>query len=140
MTNNDIIMDLMNYAILKNHITVLLSSELSPYTPSLAKTDDRTVIVNMNWHDRKQIPLQFAHELGHIINGDESYHPLYFSFLQSDYKVELSANRFAIEKLLPYYLKDKEADSINFNDFMTMFSIPEHLENIVQQEIKKAID
>lgn len=132
---NEIMTALMNQAFFDHHIKIILSSEAGPYTPSATHTESRTIIINMNWHDKKQIPLQMAHEMGHIINGDHASRPVYFSAMQTDYPMELEANRTAIQLLLPFYLRDKETESVNSQEFMDAFSVPSHLENIVKEEI-----
>ncbi|MDT7012828.1 ImmA/IrrE family metallo-endopeptidase [Levilactobacillus namurensis] len=132
---NDIMTALMNQAFLKYKIRIILSSEAGSYTPSVTHTESRTIIINTNWHDKKQIPLQMAHEMGHIINGDKATRPVYFSAMQTDYPMELEANRTAIKLLLPFYLRDKETESVNSQEFMDAFSVPTHLENVVIKEI-----
>lgn len=136
---NEIMTALMNQAFLKYKIRIILSSEAGSYTPSVTHTESRTIIVNMNWHDKKQIPLQMAHEMGHIINGDHASRPVYFSAMQTDYPMELEANRTAIQLLLPFYLRDKETENVNSQDFMDAFSVPSHLESVVKKEISGMI-
>lgn len=136
---DDIMTDLLNYALWNHHIRVILSSEPGPYTPSVTHTKSRTIIINTNWHDKRQIPLQLAHEMGHIINGDQATRPLYFSMMQSDYTSELAANRTAIKLLLPFYLRDKSIENVNSQDFMDAFSVPSHLESVVKDEISGMI-
>ncbi|HJE44435.1 ImmA/IrrE family metallo-endopeptidase [Levilactobacillus namurensis] len=132
---NDIMTDLMNKALFDHKIRVILSADAGPYTPSVTHTASRTIIINTNWHDKRQIPLQLAHEMGHIINGDHATRPLYFSERQTDYPMELEANRTAIKLLLPFYLRGKEVENVNSQDFMVAFSVPSHLENVVIKEI-----
>lgn len=136
---DEIMTALMNQAFLKYKIRIILSSEADPYTPSVAHTESRTIIINTNFHDKKQIPLQMAHEVGHIINGDQATQPVYFSMMQTDYPMELEANRTAIKLLLPFYLRDKDVENVNSQEFMDTFSVPTHLENIVKEEISGMI-
>lgn len=125
---DDIIIDLTNLAF-ENGISVLLTPELSPETPAVCDTESLKVIVNTNFKLQNQIPLQFAHEISHIMNGDHSAQPLYFT--PSKRGIESSANEKAVQLLAPYYLRDKESEYVDVNEFMTMFAIPEHLRSVV---------
>ncbi|MFC6290629.1 ImmA/IrrE family metallo-endopeptidase [Levilactobacillus angrenensis] len=136
---DDIMTELINYAMWEKHISVKLSSELSPYTPSVADSETRSILINTNWYLQQQLPLHLAHEIAHIINGDHATHPLYFSPMQSDYKMELNANRTAIKLLIPYYLQERSSEQVNVTEFMTCFVIPSHLENIVREELREAL-
>lgn len=137
---NNIMTELINKALFDYKIRVILSADAGSYTPSVTHSASRTIIINTNWHDKRQIPLHLAHEMGHIINGDHATRPLYFSEMQTDYQMELEANRTAIKLLLPFYLRDKELESINSQNFMNAFSIPSHLESVVKEEISKTLN
>jgi len=136
---DNIMTELINYAMWEKHITVKLSSELSPYTPSVADSETRSILINTNWHLPQQLPLHLAHEIAHIVNGDHATHPLYFSPLQADYKMELNANRTAIKMLIPYYLADRDREHVNVNEFMNIFVVPSHLEKMCREELIKAL-
>lgn len=127
---DDIITDLCNYA-MKHGIGFILTRDLKSGTVAAANTESRTVIVNMNYKDKQQIPLQFAHEIGHIINGDHSMRALYFT--PSKYGIELNANVTALNLLAPYYLEDKPNEYVDVDSFMEMFAIPEHLRDAAEQ-------
>lgn len=127
---DDIVTDLCNYA-MKHGIGFILTRDLKSGTVAAANTESRTVIVNMNYKDKQQIPLQFAHEIGHIINGDHSMRALYFT--PSKYGIELNANVTALNLLAPYYLEDKPDEYVDVDSFMEMFAIPEHLRDAAEQ-------
>jgi len=130
---HQIINDLLNYG-LEHGITMIATNQLSPYTPSGTDTETKRIVFNMNWHDKKQLPLQLAHELQHIMNGDNSSEPLYFTPTRN--KIEHQANIGAIKMLLPYYLEDKQPEDINVYDFMDQFSIPSYLDVDIMNIIK----
>lgn len=135
----NILTDLMNYALFKQHITVIMSSEASFGAPSVAFPDERTIVINTNIENTQQLPLQTAHEIGHIVNGDERYRALYFDPTNIDYPAELAANRFAIRTLIPYYLAERDVDFVNVNEFMNIFVVPAHLEKMCREELQAAL-
>lgn len=130
---DNIITDLLNYA-LDNKIGVTATSLLSSDTPSLVDTKKHHIIFNTNWRNQNQLAFSLAHEISHVLNGDNSLTPLYFT--PSKAKFELQANTGAIKMLLPYYVADKEVNQLNSYDFMKCFGIPSHLEDIVIEEIR----
>jgi len=135
----NILTDLMNYALFRQHISVIMSSEASFGAPSVAFPDTRTIIINTNIENKRQLPLQMAHEIGHVVNGDVRHQPLYFSPSGIDYPTELAANRFAVDMLIPYYLDDRDKEHVNVNEFMNIFVIPSHLEKMVRKELLEAM-
>lgn len=135
----NILTDLINYALWKQHISVIMSGEASFGAPSVAFPDTRTIIINTNIQNKNQLPLQVAHEIGHLVNGDKKQKALYFNPTSIDYPVELAANRFAVKMLIPYYLEERDSDQINVTEFMNIFVIPTHLEGMCREELIKAI-
>ena len=135
----NILTDLMNYALLKQHISVILSGEAPFNAPSVAFPDTQTIIINTNITNKNQLPLQVAHEIGHLVNGDKKQKALYFNPTDIDYPVELAANRFAVKMLIPYYLTERDTENVNVNEFMAIFVIPSHLEKMVTEELYAAI-
>jgi len=133
--DDEILTDLMNFAF-KHDIGFTATDRLSPVTPSAVDTETRRIVLNLNWHIKRQIPYQFAHEIGHIINGDHANGPLYFT--PGKNRIEFEANRSAVKLIMPYYLYDRRADQINPLEFMHAFAIPSHLESMVESELRKA--
>lgn len=131
--NDNVLSYLMNFA-MKHKINTEFMY-LSPDTPPATNTETRRIAMNSNWHDKNAIAFQFAHEIGHILTGQRSQKILYFTPLKSG--MELEANKYAIDLLLPFYLEDKDKTSINIYDFMDVFSIPSHLEETVSDSIMK---
>lgn len=125
---NNIVSDLYTLA-LKNNIEVKTTDELSPQTTATCDTETRRIVINLKYWNKKQIPLQIAHEISHILNGDHSRTVLYFT--PSKNKIESSANETAISILAPYYLNDRPDDYVSVDEFMEMFAIPEHLRYVV---------
>lgn len=131
---DEILTDLMNFAM--NHgIGFTATKDLNPYTASAVDTKTRQIVLNLNWHDKKQLVFQFAHELGHIINGDHSDQILYFT--PGKFGIELEANKAAVDLIAPYYLNDRELEQINPVEFMKIYAIPSHLFETVKYELIK---
>ena len=134
--DNDVIAYLMNIAF-DNKIVINFFDNLDPDTPPGSDVETRRIAMNSKWHNESDIPFQLAHELGHILSGQQSTKILYFTPYK--YGMELEANEYAIDLLLPLYLNDKEKDDVNNHEFMSYFNIPYHLEDIVIREIKKLL-
>lgn len=132
---DEILTDLANFA-LENKISFMATSKLGPNTPSASDTEARSVVLNLNWHIKKQLAFQLAHEIAHIVNGDVSNQVLYFTPGKTG--IELEANRTAIKLVMPYYLRDRRADQVNPVEFMNIFAIPSHLASTVKSELRKA--
>lgn len=140
MLVDDLITDLLNFAY-DNNIGYELTRLLDAYTPSLADTRNRKIIINMGYYRPRQIPLQIGHEITHVLNEDRSFHNLIgFESIYSDPEIELEADRGGIRLLLPYYIEGKELEQINVKNFMDLFDIPSHLHKTVVEEIHKYVE
>lgn len=122
---NDLIEWLVNYAF-DNNIGCILTRCLKPETPSSSYGDERIVIVNMNWKHPDEIPFSFAHEIGHILNGDKGVHQ--FSATGSS-KEEYHANITGI-KLLNLYCQKHDISVNNPVRFCECFGIPNQFDYI----------
>lgn len=107
----------------------------SPYTPAAVNPFNKTIILNSNWHNKRQLPFQLAHEMGHLLNNDGQSSCLYFS--PSKYGIEGNANRTAIELLLPFYLENKEIEHVSSVKFRESLGMDQYLEGMVQEEMIK---
>lgn len=135
---DDILTDLLIYALKDQHIRVAMSPEFTLDAPSAVKTESKIIILNTNLSNKDQLPLQLAHEIGHVVNGDMAVKPLHFGDQTIDYSMELRANRFAVRKLIPYYMSDRDREHVNVHEFMNIFVIPSHLEKMVTEELYAA--
>lgn len=133
----DIIINaLMKYAF-KHQIGFVLTQNLGDHTPSASKPKNRMIIVNMNWYNKKEIPFQMAHELGHVINQDEGI--LYYSSFANKSKYERTANMTGLDILVPIYLDITGYSLDNVSPFMEQFDIPSDLGDDVICRFKKYI-
>lgn len=130
---DDVINYLLNFA-MKNKIGFVWTDLLTPYTSSAADCKNREIVINGNWHNKKELPFMIAHEIAHILNKDMGI--LYFTSNSSKSHIESNANAGAINILVDYC--DKLGLSrYNAIKFMDVFGIPANLESIVMDQLKK---
>lgn len=115
-----------------HHIGINYNSKLTPYAPSLSRGSTQTIYINMNWHNKKEIPFIIAHEISHLLNKDVGI--LYYTTGSSRSKIEKSANTGAIDILIGYadYLG---IEQVNVVKFMEEFGIPSKFENLVMNRL-----
>lgn len=118
---------LMNYA-LDHHIGVITTRMLASDTPSQSDGNNRVVIINMSWQKHDELPFVFAHEIGHVLNGDTGIHKFCASTVKT--KTEYQANATAIRVLLKY-CQSNDIDVSNPVEFCERFGIPTEYEYIV---------
>lgn len=107
---------------------------LSPVTPSASNARTRMIAINMNWHRKKELPFQIAHEIAHVLNGDDAS-ILYFSTDVSHSKIEHSANSNALNILIPMYFDDCSFECVNVGKFMEDLIIPARMEEEVRDKL-----
>lgn len=121
---------LLNYA-LENKIGFITIPNAEPDWIPVAIPEKRLILVNMQWHNKKELPFMVAHELGHIMNEQPCSQ---YSSNTLLLKAERAADNFAIGLLIKYC----QEDNISFNDpynFMEQFAIPEKYSNQVLNSI-----
>lgn len=92
---------------------------LDPWFESCAVEEDKLIILNINWHNKNEIPFILAHEISHLDNKDSGI--LYYSGFNS--KIEFNANTAAIKLLLDYSIAQMDG----FTDpqkFIEAYCIP----------------
>ena len=131
---NDYVEKLLDYAIQCKIGYGLIY--LSPYTPSASNAKTRMIAINMNWHRKKELPFQIAHEIAHVLNGDDA-NILYFSTDVSHSKIEYGANSKAVDILIPMYFNECSSDCANIEKFMNDLVIPGRMQEEVVSKIRK---
>ena len=116
---------MINFA-LKNGID-LRGLPFKPYTKPKVDTISRVLIYNTTWHNQREIPFQIAHEIGHILNGDDGVY--YYSTDRSAQICEGDANRTALHIIVPMYFDGVEPENANLHCFMEDLQIPIWLEH-----------
>lgn len=127
---NDIIENLTNYAMDLGY-GVELNPLLKPDVPSFVSNKRQLIVINTNTEVQEEIPLQLAHEIGHVLNNDRKLNKYYYTYAK--YGVEKDANVMALILLAPYYIEDKPEEYITVDGFMETFAIPEHQRAIAEQ-------
>lgn len=129
---NDLLSYLVKYG--QTHgISTRFTNKLPSTFPSSASSKYRKVLINMNWRNHWEIPFSFAHELGHIINGDDGIN--YYHSFTIHSKTEFEANKTAIDIILAY-CRDNDIPTDNSNTLCEQFGIPFKLEYIVALKLK----
>lgn len=132
---DDIISYLNNIAI-DNNIRVIWE-HFDPYTPSGASYEDMCVVMNLDWHNQRELIFQYAHELSHIIRGDKSDLAFYNTSRNNKSGIEYQANVIAVRLLVPFYCNDTDIKDINVYDFIERYCIPKYLVDVAADEITK---
>ena len=79
------------------HIDVDWTDGLNPFTPPACSVLTRKILMNRNWHNPISIAFQLAHEMSHIINGDDSDFVFYNATFTGKQSVEYKANVGAVK-------------------------------------------
>lgn len=83
------------------------------------------------------IVFQFAHELAHVIHGDQGDIVYYHSSFTGKESVEYKANVGAVRLLIPFFCQETEQENANQQRFMKAFDVPSYLSGVVTDELKK---
>lgn len=129
---DDIISWLANYAF-DHGIGVTMSTDLSPDCPSFALANPKNIVINLNWCPRAEIPFSMAHEIGHVINGDNGHYQL-TSVAHS--KAEHDANLVAFQ-ILREWAESHDVDVSEPYLFMSCFAIPGKLSDQVAEDFTR---
>ena len=87
--------------------------------------------------DDEEIRGVLAHEMSHIINGDDSDFVFYNASFTGKQSVEYKANVGAVKLLVPYYYQDIEKENANVYDFINQFDVPSFLAGVVREQTKE---
>ena len=91
--------------------------------------------MNLNWHRPAEISFQLAHEISHILNGDETDICFYHATFTGKHSVEYKANTGAVKLMVPFYCQGVPKETINVYDFMESYEVPSYLDNVVRVEV-----
>ncbi|KRM07653.1 MAG: ImmA/IrrE family metallo-endopeptidase [Liquorilactobacillus ghanensis] len=119
----------------KKEISVYWITSLTPEAPSIASADQRIIIMNQNWKKPHELIFQFAHELAHLLRNESSDQILYRTTTAQLLSIEHQTNQLAINLLIPFYLKQVTTHTINSQEFIQSFGIPQRYQELVKQEL-----
>lgn len=129
---NDILTQVLNFAF--NHGIGIELVPLKPWTAPKSDSDSRVIILNSNWHQPRELAFQAAHEIGHLLNGDQGV--LYYATEPARQAAEGAANRTALSIIVPMYFAGKDPDEANVHEFMENMAIPCWLEDDAKDAIQ----
>ena len=114
-----------------SHSFSLMEDELLESTA--ASFQRRKVLINMNWQPKTEIPFIMAHEIAHVLNGDDGTR--YYESATIHSKVEYQANLTAVEILLNY-CHNLDIEASNPVHLCENFGIPTALEYVVREQVQ----
>lgn len=120
---------------LNHNINIVWTDKLAPETPPGCSLHYRSIVMNLNWHRPAEISFQLAHEISHILNGDETDICFYHATFTGKHSVEYKANTGAVKLMVPFYCQGVPKETINVYDFMELYEVPSYLDNVVREEV-----
>lgn len=118
----------------KENIRVVWLENLSPYTPPSASFEHRCIVMNPNWHNKFEFTFQLAHEMAHILRGDEIDVCFYDTSFTNKSGIEYKTNLMAVKLLTPFYCGETEKEDANVYNFMNSYCIPKYLDGAIKEE------
>ncbi|WP_297816697.1 ImmA/IrrE family metallo-endopeptidase [uncultured Lactobacillus sp.] len=123
-SKNDLITYLLNYAMKHGFSYTLVKAD--PRNPSVSFKDSKRMFINTNWINKDEIPFTIAHEIGHLMLGDQGI--MYFSSFAGQNSEEKPADDFGLKLIYDYSCKmgDGFTEPI---DFIQNYGIPHRMLN-----------
>lgn len=118
----------------KENIRVVWLENLSSYTPPSASFEHRCIVMNPNWHNKFEFTFQLAHEMAHILRGDETDMCFYDTSFKNKAGIEYQTNLMAVKILTPFYCKENEKEDVNVYSFINSYCIPKYLDEAIKEE------
>ena len=119
----------------KENIRVVWLENLSPYTPPSASFEHRCIVMLPNWHNKFEFTFQLAHEMAHILRGDETDVCFYDTSFKNKSGIEYQTNLMAVKLLTPFYCGETEKEDVNIYNFMNSYCIPKYLDEAIKEEV-----
>lgn len=133
--------DLLNYLLfiaIRNDIQVEFTDLLSPSTPDLSIPSERKIIINENSFIGVHVTFRFAHELAHILFGNDNQDYVYQFSIGTKKESERKAHKRALRIISRFVYNETPMEYRNYVDFMNAFNLPSSFENWVKDAIKAA--
>lgn len=122
--DNDLSMYLLNYAMAHGISYALVKSE--PSDPSLSFKSSNHMVINTHWKNQAEIPFIIAHEIGHLMLGDQGV--MYYGSFAGQLSEERPADIFGL-KLIYDYACQNGNDFEEPIDFLNAYGIPHRMLN-----------
>lgn len=121
----------------RQDIDILDIDTSDEYAPDIAFPFIRKIMMNPNFSTSYKYCFRLAHEIAHILYGDNSSLP-YYRFSPLFMKVEEnSANTHAVEMIANIVYRDVPLEQRNWLDFMNSLGLQSHFEELVKEVIYK---
>lgn len=117
-------------------IKVYWSEVLDQYTPPAVLPSSKNIVMNNNWHRKREITFQLAHEIAHILNNDPDNVAFYHATFKGRSYYEAAANERAVDLLIPIYCSSLDRSKISVCNFMETFCVPPYLEDCIFKKLK----
>lgn len=130
---DDILTQVLNYGFDRGIGIYML--QLKPWTKPQANSEANAIVLNTNWHNKKELAFQAAHEIAHLLDGDRGV--LYYATKPAKTAAEGEANRTALKIVVPMYFADTDPEDANLHAFMSDLAIPCWLEDEARLTIHK---
>lgn len=121
--------------IIRDYDVTVLQIESSSSDPDVAIPIEKLVIINTGLNTHYSMEFRLAHELSHIIYGDSESQKVYAFSPLSKKEEENVANYQAIRMLARIAYQDTPMEYRNYIDFMDIFGLPLHFENVVKRAV-----
>ena len=124
--------DLLNYLLfiaIRNDIKVEFTDLLSPSTLDL---------INENSSIGVHVTFRFAHELAHILFGNDNQDYVYQFSIGTKKESERKAHKRALRIISRFVYNETPMEYRNYVDFMNAFNLPSSFENWAKDAIKAA--
>lgn len=118
----------------KENIRVVWLENLSPYTPPSASFEHRCIVMNPNWHNKFEFTFQLAHEMAHILRGDETDVYFYDTSFKNKSGIKYQTNLMVVKLLTPFYCGETEKEDANVYNFIDSYCIPKYLDGAIKEE------
>ena len=125
---DEIITWLLNYAY--DHGIGVVVFHRDSHIPSMASKPDNMIAINMNWKPHSEIPFSIAHEIGHIISGDNGH---FLPTKAAQTQAERRANREAV-KILMEWADSHDVEVTTPQRFSECFGVPNTLSDSINEE------
>lgn len=133
------VIETLEFKMKSDHIN-LIEVRGAPFDADISNKSKRTVIINPNFDTPFSLPFRIAHEMAHVLYGDESKTYL-FSPLSKKTE-ETTANLFGIKLLSDVFFSDYDSNAQRWENrfnFIEIFDL-HPLTHLVERVLSESID
>lgn len=116
---------------------MIVTDKLEKYDTDICIPSLNTVVINESYVTSVDVAFRLAHEMSHIIFGNDDQNAVYAFSIGSNKYSEVAADRNAIKMIAKFIYQDTPLEYRNWANFMTAFGLPFCLEDMVKEIIYK---